>query len=76
MLSAELVSSSEESRFTRISVSAPEDDLAVIDRAAEAVGETRSNYLIKAALMRAGMAPMSLTPADLKAISELMKGTK
>lgn len=38
----------------RIQVSIPESDLATIDEAAEAAGESRSEYLRNAALARAG----------------------
>ncbi len=65
-----------EDRFARVTISVPSEYLELIDKAAAEANETRSNYLAQSALLRMGQAPRTLTPADLVAISELLKGKR
>ena len=54
----------------RIQLSIPDSDLAEIDAAAEALGESRSEYMRKAALDRAG-STSALTDAQERAVRRI-----
>jgi len=70
------MSSPESDKFVRVTISIPPELLPTIDAAAEELNETRSNFLVQAALMRVGLQPMTLTPADLQALYQLLKENK
>lgn len=59
-------------RFRQIAVHCPDDDaLAKIDRAAKAAGESRSAYILRAALERADIEAGELTAAQRRAIEAI-----
>ena len=64
---------SSRSRVVRVQITAPASDLSTIDEAAQAAGESRSEYLRRAALARAQGDQGPLTRAQEKAVEEMIR---